>query len=116
MKNRPTSGSAFPSPVAAPAAIPPQPTPPPKTDEKRRIFLVDDHPVTRQGVAALINSERDLTVCGEADSAPAALAQIQKVKPDLVIADIMLKSTSGIELIKNARVLDPNLLILVMSM
>ncbi len=93
--------------------------PPVKEDKlaaKFRIFLVDDHPITRQGVAALINQERNLTVCGEADSAPKALEAITKTKPDLAIVDISLKTTSGIELIKNLKALDPKLPVLVMSM
>lgn len=87
-----------------------------KLAAKFKIFLVDDHPITRQGVAALINGERNLVVCGEADSAPKALEAITKVQPDLAIVDISLKTMSGIELIKNLKVLDPKLPILVMSM
>ena len=67
-------------------------------------------------MAALINQERNLTVCGEADSAPKALEAITKLQPDLAIVDISLKTTSGIELIKNLKALDPKLPVLVMSM
>ncbi len=83
---------------------------------KCHIFLVDDHPVTRQGVAMLINQQRDLAVCGEADSAPVAITLIQKLAPDLAIVDLTLKTTGGIELIKHVRVLRPQMLVLVMSM
>lgn len=83
---------------------------------KRRLFLVDDHPVTRQGVAALINQELDLEVCGEADSAPQALQLIQAGAPDLAVVDITLKTTSGIELLKNLRAVMPDLPVLIMSM
>jgi DNA-binding NarL/FixJ family response regulator len=83
---------------------------------KRRLFLVDDHPVTRQGVAALINQELDLEVCGEADSAPQALQLIQAGGPDLAVVDITLKTTSGIELLKNLRAVMPDLPVLIMSM
>lgn len=83
---------------------------------KRRIFLVDDHPITRQGVAVLINQEADLEVCGEADSAPKAFDMLQKAKADLAVVDISLKTTSGIELTKNLKVLLPDLPILIMSM
>lgn len=82
----------------------------------RRIVLVDDHPVTREGVRILIDQEADLTVCGQADSAPAALQLIQKLKPDLAVVDITLKTTSGIELLKNVRALLPDLPVLIMSM
>ncbi|MBW8780415.1 MAG: response regulator transcription factor [Verrucomicrobia bacterium] len=83
---------------------------------KRRIFLVDDHPVTRQGVAVLINQTPDLMICGEADSAPAAIQLIPKAAPDLAIIDITLKTTSGIELLKNIKAILPDLLVLIMSM
>lgn len=83
---------------------------------KRRIFLVDDHPITRQGVVVLINQEADLEVCGEADSAPKAFDLLQKSKADLAVVDISLKTTSGIELTKNLKVLLPDLPVLIMSM
>jgi DNA-binding NarL/FixJ family response regulator len=83
---------------------------------KRRIFLVDDHPITRQGVAVLINQTSDLMVCGEADSAPSAIQLIPKAAPDLAIIDITLKTTSGIELLKNIKAIMPDLLVLIMSM
>lgn len=97
-------------------AMPPPVNKEDKLAAKFRIFLVDDHPITRQGVAALINQERNLTVCGEADTAPKALEMITKSQPDLAIVDISLKTMSGIELIKNLKVLDPKLPVLVMSM
>lgn len=86
------------------------------TAAKRRIFLVDDHPITRQGVVVLINQEADLEVCGEADSAPKAFDLLQKSKADLAVVDISLKTTSGIELTKNLKVLLPDLPVLIMSM
>jgi DNA-binding NarL/FixJ family response regulator len=61
---------------------------------KRRIFLVDDHPITRQGVVVLINQESDLEVCGEADSAPKAFDLLQKSKADLAVVDISLAASS----------------------
>lgn len=83
---------------------------------KFRVFLVDDHPITRQGVSTLINREHNLAICGEADSAPKALELITKNPPDLAIVDISLKSMSGIELIKNLKAVVPSLPVLVMSM
>lgn len=83
---------------------------------RHRIFLVDDHPVTREGVRVLIDQEPDLVVCGQADSAPAALQLIQRLKPDLAVVDITLKTTSGIELMKNVKALLPDLPVLIMSM
>ena len=87
-----------------------------KLPAAHRIFLVDDHPVTRQGIAMLIDQEPDFVVCGEADNAPLAIELIPKVAPDLAIIDLTLKSTGGIELLKDLRVLMPALPMLVMSM
>lgn len=69
---------------------------------KHRIFLVDDHPVTRDGLARLINHEIDLEICGTAGTAAGAIEEIEKQKPDLVIIDVSLgKGASGLELIKD---------------
>lgn len=87
-----------------------------KSPDKRRILLVDDHPVTRQGVSVLLNQEMDLLVAGEADSAPAAIAFLEKNPVELAIVDISLKTTNGIELMKHIRVLAPDMPVLVMSM
>ena len=61
----------------------------------------DDHPLVREGLAESINRECDLMVCGEADDRHTAIEAIQKTKPDLVIADLALKTSSGMELIKD---------------
>jgi DNA-binding NarL/FixJ family response regulator len=84
--------------------------------EQKRIFIVDDHPMMREGLAQLIAHETDLTVCGEADDGAQALEQIEKLKPDLALVDITLRSTSGLELIKDLRIRVPALAILVISM
>ncbi|HRE81823.1 MAG TPA: response regulator transcription factor [Opitutaceae bacterium] len=86
------------------------------TVKKHRIFIVDDHPITRQGVTVLINQEADMAICGEADSAPLAMDLIPKASPDLAIIDITLKTTSGIELMKNIKALLPEMPVLIMSM
>jgi len=83
---------------------------------KKRIFLVDDHPLVREWLTNLIQQQPDLSVCGETESAPAALSAIAAAKPDLVIADLNLKNSSGIELIKNLRELHPQIPVLVLSM
>lgn len=85
-------------------------------DSRRRILLVDDHPVTRQGVAVLLNQQPNLVVCGEADSAPRALDLIGQLKPDMAVVDISLKTTSGIELMKSIKAQFPKLPVLIMSM
>ncbi len=87
-----------------------------KSPAKHRILLVDDHPITRQGVTVLINGECDLEVVGEADSAPSAIAFLQKQPADLAVIDITLKTTNGVELMKHIRVLAPDMPVLVMSM
>lgn len=84
--------------------------------EKRRIFLVEDHPITRRGLAELINHEPDLLVCGEADTAANALEEIKKLKPDLALVDITLPKRSGLTLLKDIRLWTPNVYILVLSM
>ena len=65
------------------------------TDARSRIFVVDDHPIVRQGLAALIDREPDLTVCGEAEDASSALQGIHTLNPDLVIVDISLNGPTG---------------------
>lgn len=86
-----------------------------KPSDKKKIFLVDDHPLVLEWLANLIQQQPDLIVCGETESAPAALSAILASKPDLVIADINLKNSSGLELIKNLQGQNP-LPVLVLSM
>lgn len=89
----------------------------PETETKtHRVFIVEDHPITRAGLTAIINREQDLTVCGEADDAPTALSSITSARPSVLVTDISLKTSNGIELIKNVLALMPNLSILAMSM
>lgn len=83
---------------------------------KKRIFLVDDHPLVREWLANLIRQQPDLTVSGEAEQGPAALSEVAATKPDLVIADLNLKNSSGIELVKNLKELCPEIPVLVLSM
>jgi DNA-binding NarL/FixJ family response regulator len=83
---------------------------------KARIFLVDDHPLVREWLTNLIHQQPDLIVCGEAESAPQALDAVIKLRPEIAIVDISLKSGSGIELIKNIRVVAPEVAVIVLSM
>lgn len=87
-----------------------------KGSAKKKIFIVDDHPMMREGLAQLIAHESDLVVCGEADDGAQALEQIEKLRPDLALVDITLRSTNGLELIKDLRIRVPALSILVISM
>ena len=83
---------------------------------KKTVFIVDDHPLLRQGLALLINRERDLAVCGEAEEAQTAMREITLKKPDILIADISLNGPDGLDLLKNLRMLYPTLPVLVLSM
>jgi DNA-binding NarL/FixJ family response regulator len=84
-------------------------------DNRTRILLVDDHAVVRFGIAQLINRDRDLVVCGEEEEASKALSAITSLSPDLVIADISLKDSSGLELMRNIKAQFPKLPVLVVS-
>src|SRR3984885_11896627 len=83
---------------------------------KKKILLVDDHPIFRHGLTELLDRQVDLVVCGHADSAPGALEQMRNLKPDLAILDITLRGTNGIELVKLMKAESPQLPILVLSM
>lgn len=83
---------------------------------RKRILIIDDHPITRHGLTQLINHEPDLIVCGELDSASPAFAAIESLKPDLVLTDITMPGKSGLELIKDIKTLNHGTLVLVMSM
>ncbi|MCA9768670.1 MAG: response regulator transcription factor [Gemmatimonadetes bacterium] len=82
----------------------------------RRLLLVDDHPVVRQGLARVLDEEPDLQVCAEAEDAETALELIEELKPDLAIVDLSLKGTSGLELIKRIRSRFDSVKVLVLSM
>src|SRR5258708_23471409 len=83
---------------------------------KKTVFIVDDHPLLRQGLGLLVNREPDLVVCGEAEEAQTAMREIAAKNPDILIADISLNGPDGLELLKNLRVLHPNLPVLILSM
>jgi len=80
------------------------------------ILIVDDHPVLRRGLTALIESEPDLTVCGEAATCAAALEAIRLHPPDLVIVDLALEGSDGLDLIKQMKVRHPEIPALVLTM
>ena len=83
---------------------------------RKRILIVDDHPMMREGVGQWIQRAPDLEVCGEAGSATEALSLVEKLKPDLVLTDISLTGRNGLELIKDLCALQPGLPVLVLSM
>jgi DNA-binding NarL/FixJ family response regulator len=83
---------------------------------KTRIFIVDDHPIVREGLSLMMNREPDLMVCGEAEEAGAALQAISMVKPDFLIVDISLSGPDGLDLLKSIRARYPSLPVLILSM
>jgi DNA-binding NarL/FixJ family response regulator len=83
---------------------------------RRRVFLVDDHPLVREWLTNLINQQPDLTVCGETGNAPEALQAIEAAQPDVAIVDITLASGSGIELVKDLKRACPRVVVVVLSM
>ena len=83
---------------------------------KAKVFLVDDHPIVRQGLGLLINREPDLAVCGEAEDAPSALQRMASAQPDLMVIDISLDGPDGLELLKTIRLKEPILPVLILSM
>lgn len=82
----------------------------------KSIILVDDHPIMRHGLAQLIRAELDLSVIGEAGTAEEAIVKIKDLNPHLIILDITLPDKHGLELLKELRLLKPDVLILVLSM
>jgi DNA-binding NarL/FixJ family response regulator len=95
-------------------ALTPKEKPPGSTS--RKIFIVDDHPVFREGLTQLVNAEEDLEVCGSAGSFGEAVEGLRQVQPDLVLVDITLPDKSGLELIKDIRTRDNKIKLLVVSM
>ena len=91
-------------------------TPRASATHKSKVFLVEDHPVTRDGLAQLINYQEDLCMCGSAGTAAKALSGIETSQPDLVIMDVSLPDGHGIELVKDLKARYPELRILMLSM
>jgi len=83
---------------------------------KRRVMLVDDHPIVRHGMAMLINEEDDLMVCGESSSASDTLSQIELCQPEIAVVDVSLQGASGIDLTKSIKEQYPGLPVLILSM
>jgi DNA-binding NarL/FixJ family response regulator len=87
-----------------------------KGPKQRKILVVDDHPMIREGLAKLVDVEQDLMICGQAEDVPEALKAISETKPDIVVVDISLKQSSGIELMKSIKAQYPKVPVLVLSM
>jgi len=84
--------------------------------EKSRVYIVDDHAMFRDGLRQMINLEADLAVCGDAATAAEAMVEVEKLRPDLVIADISLAESSGIDLVKAIKREFDDIPVLVVSM
>lgn len=82
----------------------------------RRVLIVDDHPIVRQGLRRMIDLEPDLTVCGEAQGEREARAAIRDLEPDVAIVDISLGQGDGLELVRNVHAQHPTLPMLILSM
>ena len=83
---------------------------------KKSVFVVDDHPLLRQGLALLIDQQQDLEVSGEAEEAQAAMRTIAQKQPDILIVDISLNGPDGLDLLKTIRASYPDLPVLILSM
>lgn len=83
---------------------------------RTRVFIVDDHPIVRQGLTQMLTQEMDFTVCGEAENAPQALQGIAELQPDLVLVDLSLKGGNGLALIKALKARQSTIPVLVVSM
>lgn len=89
-------------------------SPEPRKD-KKRILVVDDHPLLREGIAQLINLQADLMCCGQADSVPTAVEAAGRCQPDLILLDFLLGLTDALALIKSLRTQCPKTTVLVLS-
>lgn len=85
------------------------------TNNRKHVFIVDDHPIVRLGLGYLINQDRNFCVCGEAEDAHKALKMIEGLSPDIAIVDVSLQGQSGIELIKNIKIRFPDLPVIALS-
>jgi len=88
----------------------------PSKKAPRKIILVDDHPIMRDGLAQLIDQEKDMVICGQFEEGSRAFDALATLKPDVAIVDLSLKGSSGLELVKSIKAQYPRLIVLVLSM
>ena len=86
------------------------------TDSKKKILIVEDHPIFRWGLSELINQEPDMIVCGDATNVSGAWKAIERLQPDLIIADITLENSDGIDLTKEVNRRSKTIPVLILSM
>jgi DNA-binding NarL/FixJ family response regulator len=88
----------------------------PATRTRRRVFLVDDHPLVREWLANVINQQADLMVCGQTEGREGCIEAMEKKRPDVAVVDISLKDCSGFELIAEIKERLPRVEVIVLSM
>jgi DNA-binding NarL/FixJ family response regulator len=88
----------------------------PPSSPRKRVFLVDDHPMVRERLSQLIDQQPDLVVSGEADNSREALERIREQVPDIVVVDLTLRNSSGLDLIKDLKAQELRVPVLVLSM
>src|SRR5947209_6907166 len=89
---------------------------PGKSSQKWKVVLIDDHPITRQGLRTLINQQPNFEVAGEAADAAQGSDLVARIRPQLAIVDVSLKGPNGIVLTKNITAQLPGLAVLILSM
>jgi DNA-binding NarL/FixJ family response regulator len=92
-----------------------RPSPDATERQKNSVFIVEDHPVFREGLVQVLNREKDLAVCGQAGTAEEAQKLLRRLHPDLLLVDITLPGKSGLQLIKDLRKSGNNVKVLVVS-
>jgi DNA-binding NarL/FixJ family response regulator len=91
-------------------------TDPTDSQTTKKVYVVDDHPIFRDGLVRIVEKMPFMIVCGEADNADQALKEITKLNPDLLLVDIGLPGMSGLELLQNIHAIQSKLPVLVISM
>ena len=84
--------------------------------DPRRVLIVDDHPVVRQGIRLMIEAEPDLTICGEAQTEQQARKLVRELKPDALVVDLSLTEGDGFNVVRDVHAHFPDIRILVLSM
>jgi DNA-binding NarL/FixJ family response regulator len=115
MKKSPKKPAAK-SPAKSPAKPAPKTKTPSEASARKRILLVDDHPMMRAGLAQLINRQPDMCICAEAGQPSEVFSLFAQAQPDLVLTDLTMPGRGGLEFIKDLVALSPGLPILVISM
>jgi len=89
---------------------------PPQADYSYRILVVEDHPLMREAISKWIDSDPELKVCGQADNSADGMNEVLRLKPDLVLSDISLEESSGLELVRDLKAINPGLPVVMHSM